>query len=404
MSIYMVGLGMDPDALPESHMDVIDQAQLLVGAPEDLAAFDDHPAEKLTLRNMDMTAVLQEIASRDAEETTVAVLCPGDPMFFGFGQRFVEEFGPEEVRLLPNVTVLQYAASTMKIPWQDVVPVMLPAPDEHRQLFAALLANDWVAAFTNQQVIPASLAQALLDKGADNYDMWVLENLGTENQRWGKYSLEEAARQHFSRHNLALFERTRPPASPLSLGIPDEQFHTDRSGITKWSVRAAALAALRPAPNHLMWDLGAGCGAVAVEASSLIRRGLVIVVEKNADRVALIRKNVRRFGALLVEVVHGSMPRCLDDLPDPDRVYVGGGLGQNNSVLECACQRLKPGGRIVVQCSRLNTLEQCRRLLSEYGWAMELSMLQCSETAHIPSDLRLVGAEPVFLVAAEKPE
>ena len=47
-------------------------------------------------------------------------------------------------------------------------------------------------------------------------------------------------------------------------GLPDEAFVHDGQ-LTKREVRAATLAALGPAPDALLWDVGAGCGSVAIE-------------------------------------------------------------------------------------------------------------------------------------------
>jgi precorrin-6B C5,15-methyltransferase / cobalt-precorrin-6B C5,C15-methyltransferase len=35
--------------------------------------------------------------------------------------------------------------------------------------------------------------------------------------------------------------------------------------LTKREVRAATLAALAPSPDKLLWDVGAGCGSIAIE-------------------------------------------------------------------------------------------------------------------------------------------
>ncbi len=66
----------------------------------------------------------------------------------------------------------------------------------------------------------------------------------------------------------------------------------------------------------------------------------------------MIRENIRRTGAWLVETVFGVMPDSLHDLPEPDRIFIGGGLGgpsnEDTSLLKLACDRLKPRGRIVL--------------------------------------------------------
>ena len=58
--------------------------------------------------------------------------------------------------------------------------------------------------------------------------------------------------------------RSRRSLLPRSPGLPDEAFHHDGQ-LTKREVRAATLAALAPVPGQLLWDVGAGCGSIAIE-------------------------------------------------------------------------------------------------------------------------------------------
>ena len=39
-------------------------------------------------------------------------------------------------------------------------------------------------------------------------------------------------------------------------------------------------------------------------------------------------------GIYNVEVMPGEMPGCLESLPDPHRIFIGGGIGRDNQILE----------------------------------------------------------------------
>ena len=111
--------------------------------------------------------------------------------------------------------------------------------------------------------------------------------------------------------------------------------------ITKAEVRAVALGKLALPLTGVLWDVGAGSGSIAVECARLRPALRVIAVEQNAEDAARITANAQRHGAT-VEVVCGTAPRHLATLPDPDRVFVGGG---GLDVLDAALTRLRPGGR-----------------------------------------------------------
>ncbi|MFV0422361.1 precorrin-6y C5,15-methyltransferase (decarboxylating) subunit CbiE [Oleidesulfovibrio sp.] len=403
MTIEVVGLGVDADSLPEDHNDVVESAQVLVGGKRQLALFDDHPAEKVLI-TAPLGDIFERIGQYEAKGRSVVVLADGDPLFYGIGATLVDEFGPEGVHILPNITSLQAAAARAKVPWQGVKVVSLHGRDDMRPLMQALLQSPWVCVLTDGKSIPSSIAQWLLDRGADWFFVWVFENMGQSNEHFDRYTLKEAVQRSFSSLNTVLIERRGGPERILAPGIPDEELATEGKLITKWPVRAAGLAALRISHGMTVWDLGAGSGAVGIEASCLAGEGVVWCVERKASRVEHIRTNRRRFGALQVEVMHGTMPACLTDLPDPDRVFIGGGLGNGDKVLREACARLKPGGRIVTHCVLLGSLNRARELFAEMGWTCEITHVQASAAVPLAGDLRFDAHNPVFILAAQRPE
>jgi precorrin-6Y C5,15-methyltransferase (decarboxylating) len=403
MPISIVGLGLDPDNLPENSIVAIDQAEVLVGYSDHLAYFEDHPAEKIVM-DQAVASAFPAVADYDMNSAEIVVLTPGDPLFFGIGLAFIEEFGPENVTVLPGVTTVQLAASRLKVPWQNIATVSLIGCEDFVPLFRALMRHRWVAVLTDARHIPAAVAQSLIDKGADHFAMWVFENLETERERFERYKLPDASKRTFSQPNLAILERISQPERRLGLGIPDDTFDVGRDVITPMPVRSMGLAALRLAPGDTVWDLGAGCGATAIEASSLVPDGLVLVVDKNADRIANVRENVRRFGAMLVEAHHGHLPACLDDLPDPDAIYIGGGLRKSDEVLARSMERLKPGGRLVAPVRRLNVLERCRGWLESHDWPYAITLLSTGHTHRHAEEMWLESNLPVFMVASVKPD
>jgi precorrin-6Y C5,15-methyltransferase (decarboxylating) len=133
----------------------------------------------------------------------------------------------------------------------------------------------------------------------------------------------------------------------------------------------------------------------------------VYAVERDKTRAAMIRENQRRTGAWMVEVVHGTMPDCLAPLPDPDRIFIGGGLGgesnQGAGLLQTACDRLKSGGRMVLHCILLDTLLEARASMEKQGWQFGVTQLQANASDRLAGDLRFKAQNPVFILWAKKP-
>ena len=188
----------------------------------------------------------------------------------------------------------------------------------------------------------------------------------------------------------------------MHLGLPDDALLRSDAVFTKAPVRAVSLAALAVQPGDVVWDVGAGTGSVALEASLLNAGGPVFAVERDPGRHALLVQNIRRTGALTVSPLCVEAPGGLEALPDPRRIFVGGGLSVRPDLLPALCRRLLPGGRLVVNAVLLGSLAQAMATLTSLGLPFTLTQLQASPSSPLAGDLRLAADNPVFILAVAK--
>ena len=188
------------------------------------------------------------------------------------------------------------------------------------------------------------------------------------------------------------------PGPPLHLGLPEEGLSHQAGLITKVEVRAVALAKLRLRPGQVLWDVGAGCGSVGLEASLLVPGGKVFAVERHPERAAQIAANRDKFGVRNLEVVCGPAPVSLAQLPDPQRVFVGGGGPEVGAIVTEALRRLTPGGRVVVTAALLETLETATSVLTAAGWDVEVVHLQVSRSYPLAGGTALQALNPVWII------
>ena len=413
--IHVIGMHPGSLHLPEGTERIAATADVLVGGKRLLAAHalacspDEPSCPSIQVPiSGPLGMVIKKIQLEYAAGRKVVVLADGDPLYFGFAKRLIKEFGADNVQVHPSLTCVQLAAARLNLTWRRMAVVSLHGREDHAPLFAAMMRTDTVAVFTDQKNDPPAIAKALLDKGAADHDMTVLEDLGTPQERIRAMRPEEAWDLELSPLNLVLIQRRYPPEHPPRLDLPDHLFLTEAELITKRPVRAAGLACLGIEPEDTVWDLGSGSGAVAIEAAGLARYGRVVAVERNRRRAAAIRENVRRTGAWLVDVVRGEMPGCLEALPAPDRIFLGGGLGgpsnQGNRLMETACERLRPRGRLVIHCILLDTLHTAKQHIQDLGWHFGMTQIQASTADHLAGDLRFKAENPVFILWAEKPD
>ncbi|MCG8529542.1 MAG: precorrin-6y C5,15-methyltransferase (decarboxylating) subunit CbiE [Desulfovibrionales bacterium] len=402
MAIHVVGLGIDPDALPEIHEQLISSADILVGGKRQLAAFTDCDAFTIPV-TAPLSAVFATMLKHYNNRKEIVVIADGDPLFFGIGDRIIKEFGAENVVVHSNTATVQAISTRASIPWQQMRMVSLHGRNDYTPLYTALMHENNVAVLTDETNIPAVIAQKLLDRGAAWFRMWIFENMGTQDERITRCTLEEASKQSFSSLNTVLLERTGTAEQPLRLGIPDALFETEQRLITKKPIRAASLSALELQPEHILWDVGAGSGAISIEASYLLSKGAIFAIERKAERVEFIRANRARFGAINIDVRHGDILESIQDLPTPDRIFVGGGLGSNAAMLSSLTDRLTEGGMLVVNCTLLSTLEAAKQHFTVLGWEYEVLLTQASLSTPLAGDMRLDAMNPIFSVIAHKP-
>ena len=410
IAVQVVGLGMSPDDLTPRALKVIREAQVLVGGRRLLSYFPDHPARKIPL-GKDPEGALGQLPAL-AADLRVVVLASGDPNFYGVGPLVLKLLGPEQVVVHPNITAVQAACARLKMAWQDASVVSL-----HGRSFQPLAASlsrgpDRVLVYTDPEHTPGAIARWLLARGQEEARLCVLEDLGQATERLTWLSPREALEQEFSPLNLVVIlpgARQHPQAATpseagglghLHLGLPEEALARQGGLITKAEVRAVVLAKLALTPGLTLWDLGAGCGSVSLEASLLLPGGRIIAVEQDEDRAAQIRANRAKFGVTNLEVVWGRAPACLADLPVPQRVFIGGGGRDLGEILPAVLGRLERGGeRVALTATLLDTLETARGILASAGWRMEVTLLQVSRSRPLAGGAYMQAQNPVWIVS-----
>ncbi len=434
--IYVLGLGLPGQrALPFSHP-VLNRADVLIGGKAQLALFASHPAEKLPV-GADTKALYARMADLRAKGKALVALCSGDPLFFGLGARLAERFGSSSIRVLPGISSLQAAAALVGLAWEDVRPVSLHGRKNMLPLAHALLNAAPVFLLCDPGLSLRSLAIWMGERGCGHYRLHVLEDLYAtpEGEIRAETALQLSMDQALrcdghdsapaSVQRVILLVPEQPFTAKIPFGLAEADLAKEQGLVTKLPIRAAGLAALGVEAGHIVWDLGAGSGAVSLEAARLAPCGRIFAVERHRDRVALIRENRRRFRVPHLEIVQDAFPACLDHvwdnaadfgelhqavyqgpLPRPHRIFVGGGLsgarGAAEALLGRAWEALLPGGRLLAHCVLLSSLELSRTLLEKLGGKVSVTSVQAGVSEPLAGDLRFKALNPVFLVLAVK--
>lgn len=394
--ILVVGVGGDgPAGLPMAVLQRIAEADWLLGGERLLAMWPDHPGRRYRIGD-NMEELARELGSRG--DCRVVVLASGDPGFYGIGATLFRWFGPAGVEILPNVCSLQLAFARVGMPWHDAVFVTAHARTLAEVVAAARRARK-VGILTDDVNQPARIARALLDAGIEDCRAVVAENLGLPDERITDTRLAILEDCEFGPLNVLLLVRDAAwVPSPVFAPRPDQAYAHRRGLITKADVRALAVSRMAIRETDIVWDVGAGSGAVSIEIAELAWRGRVFAIEHGAECLEFIRENAERFGAHNLEVVAGRAPQALKDLPHPNAVFVGGSDGSMPSILEAIAGRAEPGCRVVVSLATLENLDCAMRSMAELGWPAQLTQVCLAHGQAISGRTRLAPDNPVFLV------
>jgi precorrin-6Y C5,15-methyltransferase (decarboxylating) len=369
----IVVLGM-PAAVPD--------VDLLVGGRRHLEGLRGH---HLVIEG-ELGPVLDGIA---AERGRVCVLASGDPGFFGIVRALAARFGPHALDVRPAPSSVSLAFARLGLPWDDAVVVSAhgrPLREAARVAAAAPKA----AVLTSPDAPPEALGKELLVLGASHSRAVVCSRLGTVSEEVVEVDLAGLAAGTWDPLSVVvLLDGQGVAAAPvLAWGRPEHEFAHRDSMVTKAEVRAVALGKLALPATGVFWDVGAGSGSVAVECAAL-RPGLrVLAIDRDPDQAERVRANAVAHG-VRVEVVEGAAPGVLDDLPTPDRAFVGGG---GLDVLDAVLARLAPGGRVVATFA---AVDRAAAAFARVGHLVQVGVAR----GHVLPDggVRLAAENPVFL-------
>lgn len=348
-------------------------ADVLIGHARQLAALPralrGEPVE--LWGNLD--EVLEFADRRRIHGQRPCVLTAGDPGFFGLVRLAAARLGSDALRVFPAPSSVALAFARVGCNWDDALVVSAHGrPLEHA--VAAVQSHPKVAVLVSKDQPPELLGKALVEQRCAPRDVAVCSRLGQVDEQVVHTDLAGLGTGVFDPLSIVVlrspdaFESTIPHDAAgddvvarfdtnggpsVSWGLSEETFAHRAGLITKAEVRGVALGKLTLPRAGVLWDVGAGSGSVAIECAKLAPGLRVLAVERRADDVARLRDNVRSAGvADHVTVVEGTAPEALAMLPDPDRVFVGGG---GLAVLDAALARLRPHGVVVATYAVLST-------------------------------------------------
>src|SRR5579883_652609 len=343
--LSIVGIGEDGllglSAITRS---LVDQAEVIVGGDRHLAMLPiEDQREKLAWTSPIHTSV-EEIIRRRGQ--SVCVLASGDPMFYGIGVTLTRRLPITEITIIPAPSAFSLACA--RLGWSLTEVETLSLNGRPASMLQSYIYDEArILILSEGKSTPGLVAQMLTQRGFGNSQITVLEHMGGTQERIIKSTALSWTETVANLNTIAVHCHADPGVVclPRLPGLPDEAYHHDGQ-LTKREVRAVTLAALAPTPGELLWDVGAGCGSIAIEWMRSHPRCRAIAIEQNSPRLQYIADNATALGTPNLQIIEGKAPTALKDLPSPDAIFIGGGITADGLFEEC-WQALRSGGRLV---------------------------------------------------------
>jgi precorrin-6Y C5,15-methyltransferase (decarboxylating) len=408
--VHIIGVGSDGVAgLTARATQLLESADLILGSEHALELVPELTCPRFRI-GPNLNEVVRTLESNLGTKRLV-IVASGDPLFYGVARYLCDRLGKERFEVLPHVSSMQLAFARIKESWEEAYLTNL-ATHPLDTVLDRIRTAETVGLFTSEQEDPRRVAHELLARGVDYFRVFVCENLGAPDERVTQGELGEIEEMEFAPLNVMILKRKpgrpdqqRGPARFRRFGNPDDVFAQSRpkSGlITQAEVRAIALAELDVQPGSVVWDIGAGSGAVAIECAQLADPGLVFAIEQDAADYHLILANAQTFGLRNLRALHGTAPAVLNDLPAPDAVFVGGTDKEVARLLEAAYAKLRPDGRLVVNVATLESLGATYQILRALAGTVHVLVVNIARGTEQLETLRFEAVNPTFLLRVRK--
>lgn len=393
--IYLVGAGMgNVKNMTIEAYEACEHADVIIGAKrvvDSLAGF-----HKKTFYSYDYNEIRGYIEEH-LHLKCIVIALSGDVGFYSGARKLMEVLNGKNVHMLCGISSVVYLSSKIQVPWDQMY--LLSLHGRNQNLAAAVRENAYVFALTGGNTRIKDICNILLDYGLEDVVMWVGEHLSYQDERIVKGTPFKLRDLEFDSLSVVVIENILSKKIPVTHGIPDDHFIRGKVPMTKSEVRSISLSKLGLYKDSIIYDIGAGTGSVSIEMAIQAREGIVYAIEKKEEAVLLISKNKNRFSVTNLEIIQGSAPEALHDLPAPTHVFIGGSSGNMEQVIRLVLHKNK-ATRIVVNAIALETLGEVMNCIHNLPVTeVDIVCVQSSKAKEMGNYHMMMGQNPVYIIS-----
>ena len=225
--VFIIGLGIgNLDYMHPKALETIKSCDCLVGAKRMLKDFQD--MNKEIYESSNPVKICEYI--NQGKYKTYGVLVSGDCGFYSLSKSItgmlVKE-GDIEVENIPAISSLQYFASKLNLPWDNIKYVS--AHGRNINIISNVIFNEKTFILTSKEFAPDNICEILTNKGLGHLKVSVGENLSYGNERIVEDEAAAIAGMQFEGLAVMIVHNDNPISSDEGYrSIKDDEFVTGK--------------------------------------------------------------------------------------------------------------------------------------------------------------------------------
>ncbi len=388
--VSLVGIGPGSrELMTVEAVRTIEESDLLIGAQRML---DACPGEKPFLK----AYLKEEIAAYiDAhpEYQKIAVLLSGDIGYFSGAKGLTQVLGDREeieLKYVPGIASPIYFMDRLGLSWDDCTFTSIHG--QQVNLIEMIRTRKKVCTLLGSKTDVSDVCEKLQKAGLSDVRVTVGSRFSYPDETFVCGTVSDFIEKEITSLSVALFENDAPVKKTGGFGVPDGEFIRGKVPMTKEEIRCVSISKLGLKTDSVVYDVGAGTGSVSIEMAGYCTEGKVYAIETNEEAVDLIRQNAEKFGVENLEIVPGMAPACMEDLPAPTHVFLGGTKGNLREIVELVRSK-NPDAKFVMNVITPESLAQAL----EFGG--EIVQMQISRGRKAGNYHLMTAENPVYIIS-----
>ncbi|WP_026497287.1 precorrin-6A reductase [Butyrivibrio sp. WCD3002] len=395
-SIVLGGIGPGDDRFHTKELqEALDNADIIFGAESVISRLEGTDIPKIPMYRGDEIC---EYLSKNPGFTRPVAVFSGDISLCSGAKKaaVILRANGYNVTTIPGISSVTLFLKALRIGLEDVRIVTAHG--------RSCNVGGYVRECENLIILPSGIsdAQEICREISKNTDKIVIGyELGTADEKVFELGNNEGEFEGLMGKCLIYAHNAGAAERPVKGGISDDEFIRGKTPMTKEEIRAISIRKLSLTSDAIFYDIGAGTGSVSIEAALTAPGISVFSIEKKEDAVALLSQNKDKFGVSNMEIIEGTAPEALAELPAPTHAFIGGSSGNMKSILGTVLDK-NAKARIVINCVTAETFSEVMECLKELP-VEEPDILQLWASRHKKvGNYHMADAiNPVYIITLE---